>query len=162
VREFGGLLEEPKEDPGAKKRRRLLFLAVAVVILVGVPTWAYYHWFYIPERRAVTHFFALLTSGDTQGAYAVWQADPAHYAYKDFLEDWGPAGEYGPVKSYRIEEASSPSSSIGSTSGVIVTVEVSPYQPFPETNDVEKSSKSKQIQMWVEKRDNSLGFAPSF
>jgi hypothetical protein len=85
------------------------------------------------------------------------KADPAHYSYKDFMEDWGPAGYYGPVKSYRVESASEPDKS---GSGIIVTVEVSPFQPFPNDNEVEKSSKTKEVKMWVESKDKSISISP--
>lgn len=159
MREYGSLLEESKEDPGTRKRRYIVTIVAFIVVFVGVPWWAYYGYFHIPERRAVTHFFTALTAGDTQTAYNLWKADPAHYAYKDFMEDWGPTGIYGPVKSYRIESLSSPPKG---GSGIIVVVEVSAYQPFPDGDDVEKSAKNKEIDMWVETRDKSLSFAPHF
>jgi hypothetical protein len=43
---------------------------------------------------------------------------------------------------------------------VIVTVEVSPYSPFPANNDEAKQNKTKEVRLWVQFKDQSLGFAP--
>jgi hypothetical protein len=45
-------------------------------------------------------------------------------------------------------------------SGVVATVELSPYQPFPQDNDAAKQSKTKEVKIWVEFKDQSLGFPP--
>ena len=42
-----------------------------------------------------------VSQGDLQKAYQIWQPSQS-YSFKDFTEDWGPGGYYGPVKSYRI------------------------------------------------------------
>jgi len=50
--------------------------------------------------------------------------------------------------------------SYGVTLGIIVVVEVSPYQPFPDDSDVAKSRRTREVRLWVETRDKSLGFPP--
>jgi hypothetical protein len=40
-----------------------------------------------------------------------------------------------------------------------VTVEISPYSPYPDQNDP-KSSRTKEVQIWVERSDKSLSFPP--
>ena len=50
--------------------------------------------------------------------------------------------------------------SYGVTLGIIVVVEVSPYQPFPDDSDVAKSRRTREVRIWVETRDKSLGFPP--
>jgi hypothetical protein len=152
-----GLLDVGTEDPNARRRRYVVTIAIAVVLLVALGWWFVFGFLHLPERRAASHFFDTLTTGNAQSAYQLVKADPAHYSYKDFLDDWGPAGYYGPVKSYRIESASSPDKA---GSGIIVTVDVSPYQPFPSDNDVEKTSHTKEVKMWVESRDKSISISP--
>jgi hypothetical protein len=154
-----GLLDNTSEDPQSRKRRYLLMVVAAVVILTVGSWFLYFEYLHVPERRVANHFFATITSGDFQTAYQLWKADPAHYAFKDFMDDWGPNGFYGPIKSFRIESASSPPKA---GSGVIVVVELSPNSPFPDNNDIEKSGHNKEVHLWVETRDKSLSFAPNF
>jgi hypothetical protein len=152
-----GLFEGTSEDPKAKKRRYVI-TAIALVVIGSVSgTWMYFDVVHVPQRHVAQHFLNALTAGDTQLAYNLWKADPQHYSYKDFLEDWGDKGFYGPVKSYQIESASSPRRE---GSGIVVTVEVNPYNPFPGDNDVIKSHATKEVRLWVEGKDKSLGFAP--
>jgi hypothetical protein len=152
-----GLLDVGTEDPNARKRRYIFTVAAATIVLIIAVWWFVFGFLHLPERRATSKFFDTLTAGNPQAAYQLLKADPAHYNYKDFTDDWGPAGYYGPVKSYRIESASSPDKA---GSGIIVTVDVSPYQPFPSDNEVEKTSHTKEIKMWVETKDKSISISP--
>jgi hypothetical protein len=70
------------------------------------------------------------------------------------MADWALDGYYGPIKSYRIESASLPPNG---GSGVVVVVEVSPFQPFPENNNPQ-GGRNKEIRLWVERSDQSLSF----
>jgi len=45
---------------------------------------------------------------------------------------------------------------------VILTIEVSPYSPMPDKSDVEKSRRTKQLNVWVNSDDKSFSFPPSF
>jgi hypothetical protein len=152
-----GLLDVGTEDPNARKRRYIVTVVIGVIVLILGGWWFIFGFIHLPERRAASHFFDTVTAGNFQSAYQLTKADPAHYAYKDFLEDWGPTGFYGPVKSYRVDSASAPDKA---GSGIIVTVEVSPFQPFPNDNEVEKSSKTKEVKMWVESKDKSISISP--
>jgi hypothetical protein len=152
-----GLLDVGTEDPNARKRRYIVTVVVGVLVLILGGWWFVFGFIHLPERRAASHFFDTVTAGNFQSAYQLTKADPTHYALKDFMEDWGPTGYYGPVKSYRVESASAPDKA---GSGIIVTVEVSPFQPFPSDNEVEKSSKTKEVKMWVESKDKSISISP--
>jgi hypothetical protein len=44
-------------------------------------------------------------------------------------------------------------------SGVVVTVVVSPYSPFPDSNDP-KNRGNKAVPLWIESSDQSMSFAP--
>lgn len=145
------LLDTP---PDAQSRQRLwVWIALIALVLLIVGLW--YNFRYYPETRAAEHFFDALIAGNTADAYKLWKAGPS-YSMPDFLADWGPNGYYGPVKSYQIKSATSPRGA----SGVIVTVEVSPYSPFPAPDDVEKSRRTKTISIWVESKDKSFSFPP--
>lgn len=149
-----GLLDSDSEEPKSKARRYVI-TGLAFVILVAAGLW-YLVRFY-PEKKAAEHFFDALVAGDTQLAYQIWHPESGSYSYQDFLEDWGPSGYYGPIKSYRIESAQAPRRE---GSGVIVVVEVSPFQPFPAGNDVTQNRRTKEVRIWVETRDKSLSFPP--
>jgi hypothetical protein len=145
------------EDPKAKMRRYVIMLVALAVIVVGGGFWAYFSFLHVPEEKAAERFFHDLEAGDSQQAYRLWHADAGHYSYKDFLDDWGPTGLYGPIKSFRLEGATSPPHG---GSGVVVTAEVSPYTPFPEDSDFQKTRYTKEVRLWVETHDKSLSFPP--
>jgi hypothetical protein len=135
------------------KSRVMAFTVAAVVIVSVAALWFAFRYF--PERRAAEHFFDALVAGNMDQAYQIWKAGP-NYQMADFLADWGPAGYYGPVKSYEIVRESSPRGA----SGVIVEVAVSPFSPMPNPQDDEKSRKTKIVSVWVEAKDKSFSFPP--
>lgn len=147
-----GLLDSDSEDPQSKLRRYVILGLLAVVALAVL--WLYVTR-YSAEKRAVRQFLDTLVQGETEAAYRLWQAQPP-YAYRDFVDDWGPTGFYGPVKSYQIVTAQRP----GGASGVVVVVEVSPFTPFPTDSEREKLQKNKEVKIWVERETKALSFAP--
>lgn len=96
-----------------------------------------------------------LVAGNMEEAYRTWKPSPT-YAMKDFLEDWGPNGYYGPIKSYKIESTEG----VKNGSSAAIVVAVSPYQPFPEDNDEAKQNKTQKITLWVDPKDESISFPP--
>jgi len=148
-----GLFDTDHEEPKSKLRRWSI-TSVVFVLLVGL--WAWYHFRFYPERRAAERFFEAVAAGDLQRAYQLWKP-PSTYAYKDFLDDWGPGGYYGALKSYHVESAQAPPRG---GSGVIVTIEFSPCQPFPSTPDALNRCAVREVKLWVETKDKSLSFPP--
>jgi hypothetical protein len=145
-------LLEPPPDTRAKSRP-LIWVVVALVAVVAlILFWSFR---YYQEKKAAGHFFEAVAAGDMNRAYQIWKPGP-NYAMPDFLADWGPNGYYGPVKSFEIGEASAPRGG----SGVIVSVKVSPYAPFPSADDAEKSRRTRTVRIWVETKDKSLTFPP--
>jgi hypothetical protein len=124
-----------------------LVLALAVVL--------YFTFRYYPEKKATAHFFDALVVGDTDKAYELWKPTSS-YRKDDFLADWGTAGYYGPVKSYKIMGAKAPNKS----DSIAVNVALSPYSPLPSSSDAEKSAKTKVVTLWVSPTDKSLSFPP--
>ncbi len=152
-----GLFDTTSEDPQAKMRRYAIMLGAAIVFAGLGIWWLVFGYLHVSERSAATRFFDALSSGNTELAYKLWQPDQNKYKYKDFLDDWGADGFYGPVKSYQIESVNSPTKG---GSGVVVVAEVSPFQPFPDANDLPKSRSTKEVRIWVETRDKSLSYPP--
>jgi hypothetical protein len=147
-----GIFDSTEEHPPAKLRRYIITgLAFAALVAFGCWYLLRYH----AEKSTIHHFFTAVDAGQMDQAYRIWQPS-ATYSFKDFLEDWGPESYYGPVKSFKIIATHRP---LGG-SGVMIKVAVSPYQPFPDDSDVAKQSKTKEVTLWVEFRDQRISFPP--
>jgi len=144
------LLDAKPYDPAHERRTRNRILAgVSLVIVLAVGAWALRYW---PEERVADHFFAALEKQDYEAAYGIWMHDPqwkqhqqnySQYSYNDFYRDWGPGGEWGLIKSYKIYASGTPS---GGGSGVVVEVVV---------ND-----RAEHARVWVEKSNKTMSFSP--
>jgi hypothetical protein len=145
------LLEPPAYTE--HKSRPLAFAAAAIILIAIVGLWWAFRFF--PEKRAAEHFFDALVAGDTAKAYELWKPGES-YKMQDFVADWGPAGYYGPVKSYRIIRESSPRGS----NAVEVTVAISPFETIPDPSDGEKSRKTRVVAIWVVSSNKALTFPP--
>lgn len=145
------LLEPPPELQ--TKPRAVLYASVGVLIVSAIVL--YFGFRYFPEKETADHFFGAVVAGDMNKAYELWKPSES-YKMKDFVADWGPNGYYGPIKSYKIVSASSPKDA----SGVILVVAVSPYSPMPGVNEAEKSSKTRFVDVWVDKNTKGFSFPP--
>lgn len=135
-------------EKARKKRIRIVSILVAVIV-VALFVWWFRFW---PQQRLVNRFFESLQKQDYKAAYAIWMNDPhwaAHpelhskYPFGDFYRDWGPGGEWGLVKTYKVYGAST---CPGPGTGVVV--------------DVIVNDRTEHAQVWVEKSDNTLSFPP--
>jgi hypothetical protein len=147
-----GLFDSTEEHPPSKIRRYII-TCIAFVILVGLGCW--YLLRYHTEKNTIRNFLITVAAGKMDEAYRIWKPSPT-YSFKDFTEDWGPDSYYGPVKSFRIEDTQHPTNG----TGVVVVVEVSPYEPFPANDDFAKQSKTKEVRLWVEFKDQSISYPP--
>ena len=144
------LLDAQDYDPAkARKRRMRIISAVALLVIVLAVVWFNRFW---PEERMVGHFFEALQKQDYKTAYGTWMHDPQwqqhpdqhpKYPFNDFHRDWGPGGEWGLIKTYKVYGASS---CPGGGSGVVV--------------DVIVNDRSEHAQVWVEKSDHTLSYPP--
>lgn len=143
------LFEAPEYDP-ARERRRKQVVALVVVLLLVAATLLYWfrNW---PEERVVDKFFTALEQKDYEKAYGTWMADPdwkqhlekyKRYSYGEFYLDWGPGGQWGLVRSHKIEGSARPKGG----SGVVVVVTV--------------NERAEKARIWVEKKDKTLTFSP--
>jgi hypothetical protein len=144
------LLDAQQYDPerARKLRMRIISLIAILVIILGVV------WFnrYLLDERKVGHFFEALQKQDYKAAYGIWMYDPQwqqhpdqhpKYPFNDFYRDWGPGGEWGLIKTYKVYGASS---CPGGGSGVVV--------------DVIVNGRTEHAQVWVEKSDHTLSYPP--
>lgn len=146
------LFDAPPES--AHKSNAMKYTAVAIALAVVIAGWFLFR--YYPEKRAVTHFFDALVTGNTEQAYQLWKPSGS-YRKGDFLADWGPEGYYGPVKSYEIMRATR----MKSSNGIIVSVAVSPFSPMPGENDPVKSRRTKVVPLFVDVDSKAMSFSPS-
>ncbi|HVN07429.1 MAG TPA: hypothetical protein VMV61_00530 [Patescibacteria group bacterium] len=139
-------------DPGPapSKVPRNIFIGVIVLMAVTIPLYLLLR--FHTEKATANLFLNELVAGDYQGAYRTWKPGSG-YSYDDFMRDWGPTGEYGPVKSYDLRSARSPAGA----SGVVITVDVSTASPFPGNRG---ASNVKEVRLWVEHSDQSISYAP--
>lgn len=143
------LMDAPEYDPTRERRRRIWIVSAIVLILViAALAWMFRNW---PEERVASRFFAALEKQDYEGAYGIWMQDPqwkqhpekyAQYPFSEFYRDWGPGGEWGLIKSYKIYGSANPKNG----SGVVVEVVV--------------NGRAEHARVWVQKDDKTLGFSP--
>jgi len=141
------------EEPKHSKNRRRVILGIVVVVFVAAGLWWVLR--YHKERVTILHFMNAVIAGNMQQAYEIWKPSQS-YSLKDFQDDWGPTGYYGPIKSFRVAKTEH----LHGGSGVEIKVRLSPYQPFPEDDDVAKQSKTKEVVLWVQFNDESISFPP--
>jgi len=144
-----GLFDGGEEHPPSKILR---YIITVVAFIAAVSLFSWYMLRFHKQEHVARAFLDDLSSGNMQAAYGMW-AHESEYTFKDFLDDWGDNGYYGPVKSYHVQGTQN------RTDGVVIVIEVSPYQPFPG-NDVVKQSKTKQVRLWVQNDKNTVTSAP--
>jgi len=144
------LMDAAPPDLTRERRRRIIILTVVtcVVLLIGLG-WIFRYW---PEERVADKFFDALKRQDYETAYGIYFQDPAwkqhpqqhsNYPYNEFYTDWGPGGEWGLVKTFKIE-ASGNCPRAGS--GVVVQLIV--------------NGRSERARVYVDKSDKTISSPP--
>jgi len=152
------IFDAPPIRPPSKVRRYVI-IVLAVIITIGgfvaaFPGYFWYPFAYHTEISTASRFLNTVIAGNMQEAYQIWKPSPS-YSFKDFLDDWGPYGYYGPVRSYRLGRPEH----IKNGSAAAIVLEVSPYQPYPKDDPV-KLNRSKTVTVWVDFQDQSISFPP--
>jgi len=126
-------------------------MAAVFIVLGSIGLW----WLlrYHTEKVTIYRFLTAVAAGEMQRAYQLWKP-VASYTFDRFMEDWGPDGYYGPVKSFNVKDTDHPKA----CACVDVIVQVSPFQPFPQKDDFVKQAKTKEFKLRVEYKDQSIGF----
>jgi hypothetical protein len=138
-------------QPFKYRRQAISIISGIVIAAIAISILLRYH----TERATIREFMNALVTENYQKAYQVWKPSQS-YTYQDFLQDWGNDGYYGPVKSYRIDNHQT--DRVRGGNAVAITVETSPYQPFPEESDPVKHAKTKRVILWVEFSNEALAF----
>lgn len=127
--------EAPKPKKGIRKYWPLLVIIIVVGGVIG-----YFAFHNLPEKRAVANFLTQLEEGHYKEAYRLWQPAP-NYTYDDFMYDWGPKGDYGKIREFKIVDAESKGSEL-----VIVTVTINNQTPA--------------LQLLVDRKTKGLAYSP--
>jgi hypothetical protein len=134
------------EGYGAGEERRektIRWIILSVVLLAVIAIAGYYQFRNYREEKQIGAFLELLKRQDYKAAYALWGCTDAHpcpqYALEKFLEDWGPKSPHANIAAAKLAKTKS------CDTGIIQFIE------FPGNDEV---------QLWVERRDKVLGFAP--
>lgn len=110
--------EPPKRKTGIRKYWPLIVIVVVVGGIIG-----YFALHNLPEKHAMEHFLTELKEGHYKEAYKLWQP-ASDYSFQDFMRDWGPQGDYGRIRSFKIDSVKSKGSAI-----VIITVTINDQTP---------------------------------
>jgi hypothetical protein len=140
-----------QEQHGSKLRRYIITIAVFLALVIGT---SWYFLRYYREKDTVRRFLNDVAAGNMQQAYQTWQPEKS-YSFTDFLDDWGPGGYYGPVRSYRVEKTVRRSNS----NYVDVIVDVSPVKPFPP-GDASANNQIHEVDIGVRLSDQKMSFPP--
>jgi hypothetical protein len=152
------LFEAQPYDRARARRRRIRIITVSVVVIVlALLAWHYRYW---REERQVDRFFDALQQQKFEQAYGIWMNDPnwkqhpaeySRYPFSDFMQDWGPGGEWGIIKGHSIDGVAVPKGGNAGAfvrpSGVVVVVTVN-------------QRIGDKAHIWVEKKDKTLSFSP--
>lgn len=152
------LFDPPQLHPPSRLRWytiRALGVVIAIILfVVFLPGYLWYPFVYYGETKTVNRFMNSVVTGDMQRAYQIWKPS-ASYSFKDFMEDWGPSGYYGPVRSYKIGRPEH----LKNSTATDIAVDVSPYRPYPDGDEIKLNS-SKTVHVWVNFKDQSITFPP--
>jgi hypothetical protein len=137
---------QPFDAARARRRKIRIAVALIVVIVLAALAWMCRNW---PEERVISHFFTALQKQDYESAYAIYFNDPSwrqhqqkysQYTFADFYRDWGPGGEWGLIKSFRIYGSANTKGLSGG--GVIVEVIV--------------NERAEHARMFVQRSDKTI------
>lgn len=149
------LLDAPSYDARrARLIHRLSIAAVVIVVIGGILTWLWFlqvpwqlwHW---PSDHKVNVFLDTIQDGHLKKAYGIWNNDPnwqqhpqkyAPYTFQQFSKDWGPASDYGVIKSHKIVVAHH----VGN--GVVIGVDI--------------NGGSTPIFLFIDDANGTIGFSP--
>lgn len=81
-------------------------LPLLILILAAIAAFVTYNLWDYREEHAVKTFLTTLEKGDYHKAYQLWQPAPS-YHFSDFMGDWGPEGDYGKIRTFKIVSSTS-------------------------------------------------------
>ena len=144
------LLDAKEYHPEKERRKkfRIISLIVLALVLIFIG-WLNRFW---PEKHVANQFFSALQQQNFDKAYGLYYADPdwkqhpqnhSQYPFNEFMQDWGPGGPWGVIKSFRLYGASN---CPGGGSGVVV--------------DIIVNNRAEHAQLYVDKHDKTISSPP--
>lgn len=127
---------EPQPLPPPRPWGKAFLSALVLLIVAGG---LYFEFRNFREEREVKKFLTALTQEDYRAAYQVWQPAPS-YTLRNFMEDWGPGGRWGRIKTFKLLDSRRRGES------VVVTVRI--------------NARVDPAEIWVSRNDRSLSFPP--
>ena len=128
---------------GEERREKILkwgALALLVLLILGVIL--YFQFRDYSEEKRIQQFLSSLEQKDYKKAYSFWgctfEAPCRDYNFDRFMEDWGPSSKHANIAAAKLTAKKS------CGPGIIQ------YVQFP----------SEEVQLWVERKNQTLGFAP--
>jgi hypothetical protein len=144
------LLDAKSYHPEIERKKRTRNISIVILILVVVAlVWFNRFW---PEKHVAEKFFAALQKQDFATAYGIYYHDPAwkehpqnhaQYPFNEFWQDWGPGGQWGVIKNYKVYGTSN---CPGGGSGVVV--------------DLIVNDRAQHAQVYVDKHDKTISSPP--
>ncbi|MGA6983567.1 MAG: hypothetical protein WBZ11_18580 [Candidatus Sulfotelmatobacter sp.] len=144
------LLDAKAYNPEKERKRRIRIISIVVlIIVVALVVWFNRFW---PEKHVAEKFFAAVQKQDFATAYGIYYNDPnwkqhpqnhSQYPYNEFWQDWGPGGQWGLIKSFKMYGTSN---CPGGGSGVVV--------------DVVVNDRAQHAQVYVDKHDKTISTPP--
>lgn len=140
---------KPYDAALARRKRNRIITAICIVVLLAILAWWFRFWSY---EHKTSQFFSALQEQNYEKAYGLWMSDPnwkqhpekyKKYPFGEFYLDWGPSGDWGLVKTFKVDAAINPDSR---SSGVVVVVTV--------------NGRAEQACVWVEKNDKTMSYPP--
>jgi hypothetical protein len=132
-----------------RKRRKRIISAVVLILILAAAVWWNRFW---PETHIAGKFFSALQKQDFETAYGIYYHDPEWkkhpqdhklYPFNEFWQDWGPGGQWGIVKTFKIYGSSN---CPGGGSGVVV--------------DLIVNDRAQHAQVYVDKNDKTISMPP--
>ncbi len=144
------LLDAKEYHPEKERKRRSRIVSAVVLILVlAFAGWWNRFW---PEKHIAEKFFSAVQKQDFESAYGIYYHDPewkqhpqnhATYPFNEFWRDWGPGGQWGIIKTFKVYGASN---CPGGGSGVVV--------------DLIVNDRAQHAQLYVDKSDKTISTPP--
>ena len=144
------LLDAKEYHPEKERRARIRIISLIVLALVlAFIVWWNRFW---PEKHIGDKFFSDLQHQQFEKAYGLYYADPdwkqhpqnhSQYPFNEFVQDWGPSGPWGVIKTFKIYGASN---CPGGGSGVVI--------------DVTVNNRAEHAQLYVDKHDHTISSPP--
>lgn len=163
---MSAFLDQYGVDDAQRERRikLIIVLAAAALVVSGILYLALRD---ISEKRQVARFLELLRKKDYEAAYALWgctaQQPCRDYPMNKFLEDWGPNSPHADAAGARLERKEPCGTRVIDLWIHAITSKFTTPSTCSCATGIIRTvvfANGEQVDLWVERKDNMIGFAP--